>query len=126
MGPNPDSGAERHRIDVRDLRVPVVMVLTLIVAVVTVSMGIIGSWYKTSAHAEDAIKHLDVAQVSRAGGPVYKQDLVEARSAITTKIDDIDRKQERRLRGLQMQCRSTKAGLNCRVAQFADAETDDR
>jgi hypothetical protein len=126
MGPNPDSHAERHRIDIRDLRVPLVMVLALIVVVVTVSIGILGSWYKTATHADDAVKHLDVAQVARQGGPVYKQDLVEARSAITTKIDDIDQKQERRLRGLQMQCRNTRAGLNCRVANFVDTETDDR
>jgi len=125
MGPSQDSHAERHRIDIRDLRVPFVMVLTMIVCLGTLLAGIIASWYRTSSHADDAVKHLDVAQVARQGGPVYKQDLVEARAAITGKIEDVDRKQERRLHALQMQCRSTRTGLNCRVAQFAD-EADDR
>jgi len=102
--------AEPSEVNVARLHIPLPMMITILVFIISGAIALAGVWFKTEAHIGAYEKHVDMGKVVEGGGVAYKNDVEKARA-------DFDRKTRRLLKAMKITCRqaSSRDTLTCTV-----------
>lgn len=97
-----DSGGNGHGpVPVTRLSVPIILVVSLVVAAITAS----GTWFKVQAHADSRSIHLDEHEVIQGGGVAFKNDVSRLQW-------DFEQRLRRMLAGIKVVCRNTRGSMD--------------
>lgn len=101
---------EPTEVNVTRLHIPLPMMITVLVFIISGAIAVAGVWFKTEAHIGAEEKHVDMGKVVEGGGVAYKNDVEKARA-------DFERKTRRLLKAMKITCRqaSSRDALTCSV-----------
>jgi hypothetical protein len=101
---------EPTEVDVARLHIPLPMMITIFVFIISGAVAMAGVWFRTEAHIGAGEKHVDMNRVVEGGGVAYKNDVERARS-------DFERKTRRLLKAMKITCKqaSSRDILTCSV-----------
>lgn len=110
--PTPSAG---HKVSIKDIDVPLVLMLTFIVAIVggVTSMSLV--WWQTTSHATDTHTHVPIQESIEGGGVAYKQDVARVEETAREERRAQYKATRKLLTKMQITCQRTRKGLVCGV-----------
>jgi hypothetical protein len=96
--------------DIKRLRVPLPMMISFLVGIISIAVAVTTVWLKTESHILTREAHIDIGEATRGGGVAYKNDVEKARL-------DLEKKIRKSLKSARVTCRrdSTRDALNCDI-----------